>query len=127
MTSLLSRPKHCHSTSVVESGLRDFHKWIHLSMFISKTRRKKWLIIKTVKISILKFLKWLRSNDNDPYNTFTKIYISVVDEHALLKFKRVRVNQVPFITKELCKYVMIRSKFRNKYLKLPSSGKPFNQ
>ena len=39
-------------------------------------------------------------NDNDPCNTFTSVYRSVFNKQAPLKFKRVRANQAPFMTKE---------------------------
>ena len=41
---------------------------------------------------------------------YIHVYKSVIDKHAPLKFNKVRAKQVPFITKELSKCVMIRSK-----------------
>ena len=39
-------------------------------------------------------------NGSDPCNTFTSVYRSVFNKQAPLKFKRVRANQAPFMTKE---------------------------
>ena len=43
----------------------------------------------------------------------------MVDKNLPLKFKKFRGNQATFMTKELSKCVMTRSKARNKYLKWP--------
>ena len=49
---------------------------------------------------------------------FVKIFMDIFNRHAPLKQKYVRANQGPFMTKELRKALMIRSKLRNKFLKL---------
>ena len=54
------------------------------------------------------------------YSTFTKVFRLVLDKHAPLKVKKVRGNQGPFMTKELSKAIMNKSKIRNKYQKWPS-------
>ena len=54
------------------------------------------------------------------FSTFTETFRRVLDKHAPLKTKRVRGNQSPFITKELSKAVMNKSKIRSKYIKWPS-------
>ena len=58
-------------------------------------------------------------NNGDMFSTFTETFRRVLDKHAPLKIKRVRGNQNPFMTKELSKAVMNRSKTRNKYIKWP--------
>ena len=54
------------------------------------------------------------------FSTFTETFRRVLDKHAPLKTKRVRANRSPFMTKELSKAVMSKSKTRNKYIKWPS-------
>ena len=54
------------------------------------------------------------------FSTFTETFRRVLDKHPLLKTKRVRGNQSPFMTKKLSKAVMNKSKTRNKYMKWPS-------
>ena len=54
------------------------------------------------------------------YSTFTKLFRLVLDKHARLKIKKVRGNQGPFMTKELRKAIMNKSKIRNKHQKCSS-------
>ena len=54
------------------------------------------------------------------FSTFAETFRRVLDKHAPLKTKRVRGNQSPFMTKELSKAVMNKSKTRYKYIKGPS-------
>ena len=58
-------------------------------------------------------------SNNEMYSTFTKLFKLVLDKHANLKVKKVRESQGPFMTKELCKTIMNKSKTRNKYQKCP--------
>ena len=44
----------------------------------------------------------------------------VLDKHAPIKKKIVRGNEAPFMTKELSKTIMKRSKLKNRYTKCPS-------
>ena len=45
----------------------------------------------------------------------------VLDSHAPQKKRYIRANQRPFITSELNKAIMNRSRLRNRYLKLRTS------
>ena len=58
-------------------------------------------------------------NNRDMFSTFTETFRRVLNKYALLKRKRVRGNQSPFMTKELNKAVINKSKSRNKYIKWP--------
>ena len=51
---------------------------------------------------------------------FTRIFQKVLNEHAPVKQKKVRGSHTPFMTKDLSKAIMNKSKTRNKYLKWPS-------
>ena len=53
------------------------------------------------------------------YSTLTKLFRLVLDKHAPLKVAKVRGNQGPFMTRELCKAIMNKSKIRSKYQKWP--------
>ena len=44
------------------------------------------------------------------YSTFSDVFRSVLDRHTTLKRKMIRRNQGPFMTKQLNKVIMIRSK-----------------
>ena len=54
------------------------------------------------------------------YSTFTKLFRLVLDKHVRLKIKKLSGNQGPFMTKELSKAVMNKSKIRNKHQKCSS-------
>ena len=60
-------------------------------------------------------------NNRNMLSTFTETFRRVLDKHAPLKTKRVRGNQSHFMTKELSKAVINKSKTRNKYIKWPST------
>ena len=59
-------------------------------------------------------------NNKEMYSIFTRIFQNVLNKHAPLKQKKVRENHAFFMTKDLSKAIMNKSKTRNKYLKWPS-------
>ena len=50
------------------------------------------------------------------YQHFLNIFIEVINKHAPIKEKYLRSNQGRFITKNLHKAIMKRSRLRNKFL-----------
>ena len=60
------------------------------------------------------------NSQDKQYNLFSDIFKTILDHHALLKTERVRGNQTKFITKELRKSIINRSRYKNRYLKWPS-------
>ena len=48
---------------------------------------------------------------------FESIFLHVLNIHVPQKKKYIRANNAPFMTKDLCKAIMVRSRLRNKYLK----------
>ena len=62
----------------------------------------------------------LYKNCEDPYNKMSEIFSEVLNYHASLKQKSVRDNQAPFMTRELSKAIMTKSKVKNSYVKWPS-------
>ena len=58
--------------------------------------------------------------NNDMYSTFSDVFRSVLDGDSPLKRKMIKGNQGPFMTKQLSKAVVNRSKLRNRYIKWPS-------
>ena len=64
-------------------------------------------------------LRTKECNGGVKYDDLTNIFRSTLYSHAPLKQKQVRGNQAPFMTKELSKAIMTRSKIKNKYNKLP--------
>ena len=51
------------------------------------------------------------------YDDFEEAFLSLLIKHALLKKKILRHNNGPFMTNELRKEIMKRSKLKNKYNK----------
>ena len=68
--------------------------------------------------------KGLRLEEQAPacvcYDKLTKILKETTDKHAPQTKRKIRGNQVPFMTKELSKQIMKRSKSKNLYFKWPS-------
>ena len=56
------------------------------------------------------------SSDN-AYSTLSRKVSETIDKHAPLKTKLLRGNNAPFMTKELRKAIMTRSRHTNKYNK----------
>ena len=124
---LTNRPRSFQKTSTVVTGLSDCHKMIVTSL---KSHYKK-LPPKTVVYRKYKNFNpdcFLRDLDQEmikghfyqsqnQYNSFTETFRKIVDRHAPLKKRKVRGNQAPFMTKELRKAIMNRSRIKNKYLK----------
>ena len=122
---LTNRERQFQKTTVVETGLSEFHKMTVtiLKTFFRKAPPKIVSYRDYKKFSQVYFRSELHqyltnyniyelSNDE-----FVKIFMGIFDKHAPLKQKYVRANQGPFMTKELRKAVMIRSKLRNKFNK----------
>ena len=51
------------------------------------------------------------------FATIRKIFMEILDKFAPLKKKYIRANHSKFVTKELSKAIMLRSKLRNQFLK----------
>ena len=56
-------------------------------------------------------------NNDYGFKEFCNITLKTLDKYALRKTKHARGNQMPFVTKDLSKNIMKRSRLRNKYLK----------
>ena len=55
----------------------------------------------------------LKHLENDTYSAFNSAFTIILNEHAPLKTKILRYNYKSFITKELRKEIMKRSKLKN--------------
>ena len=64
---------------------------------------------------------YLCRNCTDQYHKLTEIFVNILNHHIPLKEKQRRSNHALFMTKELSKAIMEKSKSRNKYMN--SSGK----
>ena len=64
-------------------------------------------------------MKTCRFDTND-IKSFKETILSVFNKYAPIKKKYIRANEAPFMTKNLHKEIMKRSRLRNKYLKSKS-------
>ena len=120
---LTNRKKCFQSTKVVETGLSDFHK-MTLTVLKTTFRKNPPKVISYrnyKKYSQVKFRNELEYtfaiNDiiNASNDEFVKLFLTIFNKYAPLKLKYVRSNDSPFMTKELRKEIMVRSKLRNAY------------
>ena len=59
-------------------------------------------------------------NCGNPYTKISEISSEVLNYHGPLKLKSVRGNHAPFMTRELSKAIMTKSKVKNSYVNWPS-------
>ena len=128
---LTKRPRSFHKMGIFEPGFSNHHKlmlsvfrsyFIRLPPKITEFRNYKnfneTVFLHDFDQELLKG-EMCKSN-NEMCSTFTKAFRLVLDKHAPLKVKKVRGNLGPFMTKELSKAIMNKSKIRNRYQKWPS-------
>ena len=129
---LTHRPRSFHHTSMIETGMSDCNKLI-LSLFRAFFKRIPAKIIEYRYYSKFspeafphkldqELNKGIIYNSQDKqYDLFSDFFRTILDHHAPLKTERIRGNLAKFITKELSKSIMNISRFKNRYLKWPSS------
>ena len=112
-------------TQALTSGFSDFHKLI---ITVMKTEFVKADPIQInyrdyKKYNPFNFSQELRyrlniddTHEND-YNKFQSILCELLEKHAPLKTKSLRANNSPFMTKQLRKMIMNRSRCKNTYFK----------
>ena len=122
---LTNRHKRSHKPKVLETGISDFHCMIItvLKTYFKKATPTIVTYLDYKNYSHENFRMELRQTrsllesptmSNDEYvNVFTNIF----DKHAPLKQKYLRANHGPFVTKELRKAGMLRSRLRTKFIK----------
>ena len=128
---LTNRPSSFHKTGIFGTGFSDHHKLMP-SVF-----RSYFILIPPKIIEYRNYKNFnetvflhdldqellqgeMCKSNNEMYSTFTKVFRLVLGKHPPLKVKKARGNQGPFMTKELSKDIMNKSKIRNKYQKWPS-------
>ena len=130
---LTNKPRSFKNSSVLETGLSDFHK-------MTLTVMRAHFVKQTPKVvyyrDYKKFSNELFRNDILQAQTLTETkenvqtnIVNIFNEHAPLKKRYVRANQAPFMNKKLSKEIMTRSRLRNKFLKTKTDAnrKAYNQ
>ena len=126
--SLTNCRYHFKHTHAFETGLSDFHK-IVVTCFKNTYERLQPINIQYrsyKKFDRDAFLSDLQAvpieeaysspNSELAYEKFKMSYSEVVDKHAPLKYRILRGNHAPFMTKDLSKQI-IRSRLKNKFNK----------
>ena len=122
---LTNRLNSFQDTRVFETGLSDFHK---LTATVLKTcfKKKPPKIISYRNYKNLSQLDFRNEADqflsggnivNISNDEFVSIFMDILNKYAPLKFKYIRANDCPFMTKDLRKAIMLRTKLRNKFNK----------
>ena len=122
---LTNSPRSFQNSSVFETGLSDFHK-------LTITVLKQYFPKLKPKVVNYRDYQNFRNNEfraeldnemlkhhlgNMEYQHFLNIFIEILNKHAPMKQKYLRANQGIFMTKDLHKAIMQRSKLRNKFLR----------
>ena len=115
-------------SSVFETGLSDFHKLIVIVMKshipkqqakIIKYRNYKGFNETKFRSELTNILD-LNIDESRNIEFFKNIFLKVLKKHAPIKTKYLRANDSPFVTKDLRKAIMLRSKLQNQFLKCKS-------
>ena len=118
---LTNGPAYFQHSTIFETGLSDFHLLTITEFKTSFQKREP---------KIFKYRNY-KNNDNNKlrseilkYNfnytdlrIFKETVFNIFNKYAPIKIKYVRANEAPFMTKELHKAIMKRSRLRNKFLK----------
>ena len=128
---LTNKPKSFYKSHSFVTGLSDYHKLV-VSILRTSFQKlpPKFVIYRNQKnFHESNFLRDLDSrlvqgelykNCDDPYTKMFEIFSEVLNYHTPLKQKSVRGNHAPFMTRELSKAIMTKSKVKNSYVKWPS-------
>ena len=125
---MTNKPHNFQHSNTIESGLSDFHKLI---VTVLKTSFRK-MPARIIKYRNYKCYSQSNFNNELSYylsgqdfinmsnDDFVSLVMEVFNRHAPLKTKYIRANDSPFVTKELRKEHMKRSRLRNKFLRIRS-------
>lgn len=106
-------------TKAISTGCSDCHKMV---VTVLKTTYKKAKPKEIVYRSLKNFDKDIfreqlrrKLEKCDNYSLFEKYFLETYNEHAPIKKKVVRANEVPYMTKALKKAIATRSRLENRY------------
>ena len=113
------------NTDIFETGLSDFYKLTFTVLKQHFAKQKPRVVIhpqyknfrnEYFRIELENTLLKYDFNNID-YDSFIKIFLTVLDKHASIKKKYLKTNHDNFVTKQLRKAIMKRLKLRNDFLK----------
>ena len=123
---LTNKSSYFQNTKVVDTGLSDFHRLTVTMMKASFSKQTpKILNYRNYKnFHNVRFRNHLLQEickigfSDISCETFENLFMMILDIHAPVKKRYVRANSSPFMTKDIHKAIMVRSRLRNKFLKL---------
>ena len=127
---LTNKPKSFYKSHSFVTGLSDCHIIVSILRTSFQKLPTKFVIYRNHKnFHVSNFLRDLDSrliqgelykNCQDPCTKLSEIFSEVFNCHSPLKQKSVRGNHARFMTRELSKGIMTKSKVKNRYVKWPS-------
>ena len=125
---LTNKIRSFQNSQTIETGLSDHHKMTVtvLRMFFKKHppiclkyRDYKNYDSLLFHNQLCHKLREIQQRDIN-YDTFEQIFMELLNKNAPIKMKYLRANNAPFMTKQLGKSIMNRTRLKNKFLKIPS-------
>ena len=118
---ITNKSKSFYKPKTFSSGLSDFHKMV-LTFFKMKFHKQKPKLItyrtyKNFDCDSFKRDLNIFSPLFKNYNDFQSTFMKLLNQHAPLKQKFLRANEVPYMTKQLRKAIMRRSQLESKFYK----------
>ena len=122
---LTNSPRSFQNSSVFETGLSDFHK-LNITLLNQYFPKLKPKVVNYRDYRNFRNNECKAELDNEmlkhdlgnmEYQHFLNIFIEILNKHAPMKQKYLRANQVRFMTKDLHKAIVKRSRLRNKFLR----------
>ena len=130
----LTNNSKCFEDSLtLETGLLDFHKLI---VTIVKTKHERfppkilnYRDYKNFDTKTIKDRLELTLKNTTSFEELQKIFMDLLNKFAPLKCKYLRANHSKFMTKELSKAIMLRTRFRHQFLKMktPEAKAKYNK
>ena len=119
----MNHPNYLQQNNVFETGLSDFNMTVvtELNMGFQKLKLHIVACSGYKHLSNEKFRSDIQScGSENNLKCFKETVFCIFNKHDPIKRKSVRANEASFMTKELHKAVMKRSRLRNKFLKTKS-------
>ena len=110
-------------SNTFETRISDDHKFISTvaksGSFKGRPREKIYRSYRSLNIETFKktLSDKLSRREGNFYSEFEKAFLTVLNKQAPLKTKFLRLNNSPFMTKELPKVIIKRSQLKNSYNK----------
>ena len=118
---LTNQPSCFQHNKVFETGLSDFHLLTVTEFKMSFQKLQPKIInyrdYKNFDNEKFRSDIWKMNLNTTDLEGFMKTVFHIFNKHAPIKRKYIRANEAPFMTKDLHKAIMKRSKLRNKFLK----------